>query len=68
MLQKAGERLFGEDRVFGAHGRAHNPFARPTENITEQGRLMRQDPELARTFIRAANREQDYPRLFGNEF
>jgi len=68
MLQKAGERFCGEDRVFGANGRAHNPFSSPTENITEQGRLLRSDPELARTYIRAANREQDFPRLFGNEF
>lgn len=68
MLQKAGERLFSEDRVFGAGAAASNPFATGTENITEQGRLLRGDPELARTFIRAANRERDFPRLFGNEF
>ncbi len=68
MLQKAGERLFSEDKVFGANAAASNPFARDAENITEQGRLLRNDPELARTFIRGANREHDFPRLFGNEF
>ena len=68
MLQKAGERLYSEDQVFGAQGRASNPFSKPTENITEQGRLLRSDPELARTFIRAANREHEFPRLFGSEF
>lgn len=68
MLQKAGERLFSEDQVFSAGAARSNPFARDAENITEQGRLLRGDPELARTFIRAANREQDFPRLFGNEF
>lgn len=68
MLQKAGERLFSEDRVFGAEAAGSNPFARDRENITEQGRLLRSDPELARTYIRAANREQDFPRLFGAEF
>ena len=68
MLQKAGERLFSEDQVFGANAAASNPFAREAENITEQGRLLRNDPELARTFIRGVNREHDYPRLFGNDF
>lgn len=68
MLQKAGERLFSEDQVFGANAGANNPFSREAENITEQGRLLRNDPELARTFIRGANREHDFPRLFGNEF
>ncbi len=68
MLQKAGERLFSEDQVFGANAAASNPFTRSTENVTEQGRLLRNDPELARTFIRGANREHDFPRLFGNEF
>jgi hypothetical protein len=68
MLQKAGERLFSEDQVFSANAAANNPFAKAAENITEQGRLLRSDPELARTFIRAANREHEYPRLFGNEF
>ena len=68
MLQKAGERLFSEDQVYGANASESNPFARGAENITEQGRLLRNDPELARTFIRGANRENDFPRLFGNEF
>lgn len=68
MLKKAGERLFAEDQVFSANARTTNPFTREAENITEQGRLLRNDPELARTFIRAANREHDYPRLFGAEF
>lgn len=68
MLHKAGERLFSEDRVFGADAGRSNPFDRTSENITEQGRLLRGDPDLARTYIRAANREQDFPRLFGNEF
>ena len=68
MLQKAGERLYSEDQVFGANARTANPFAREGENVTEQGRLLRSDPELARNFIRAANREAEFPRLFGNEF
>ena len=68
MLQKAGERLFSEDQVFAANARTTNPFARDGENVTEQGRLLRSDPELARNFIRAANREAEFPRLFGNEF
>jgi len=68
MLQQAGERLFAEDQVFAGTAAARNPFAGDGENITEQGQVLRQDPELARSMIRAANREAEFPRLFGGEF
>ena len=37
-----------------------NPFNDATMNLTEQGRLVRENPNLARDFIKAAGKEKDF--------
>jgi hypothetical protein len=59
---KVGEALYAEDALHGGPGSLRNPFSGGQENLTEQGRLIRSDPETARALIRAAGKN---PRLYG---
>lgn len=54
MLAKVGEQLFAEDTAFGGPQGGSNPFSKATENLTEQGRIIRDDPERAKVLIRQA--------------
>jgi hypothetical protein len=60
-LAKVGEGLYAEDRNHGGPGNLteKNPWKEGQENLTEQGRLVRSDPELAKTLIRAAGKDPD---------
>lgn len=60
-MAKVGRELFSEDNVFSAQARNSNPFAKETENVTEQGRILRDDPELAKSLISSSGREKDFP-------
>lgn len=62
-MAKVGQELYAEDNIFSAQARERNPFASDTENVTEQGRMLRNDPELAKDLIRAAGREKDFPTV-----
>lgn len=54
-LAKVGKELFSEDSfATGDGGVLSNPFAKDTLNLTEQGKLVRSDPNKARALIRAA--------------
>lgn len=67
-LARIGRELFAETTsgLQGAGGALKNPFeSGENENMTEQGKLYRQDPDKARALIRAANRERDFPEIMG---
>ncbi len=54
-LARVGKELFTEDTfATGDGGVLSNPFAKDTFNLTEQGNLVRSDPNKARALIRAA--------------
>lgn len=54
-LARVGKELFSEDSfATGDGGVLSNPFAKETLNLTEQGQLVRSDPNKARALIRAA--------------
>lgn len=54
-LARVGKELFSEDSfATGDGGVLSNPFAKDTINLTEQGKLVRSDPNKARALIRAA--------------
>jgi hypothetical protein len=63
-LAKAGSALFAEDQTYGSRPQGENPFdpkvARTPQAMTRQGELIRNDPELATTLIRAAGVEKDW--------
>lgn len=59
-LAKAGSGLFAEDNLFGNQTQNDNPFDPKKPNLTRQGELIKSDPELARTLIRAAGVESDW--------
>jgi hypothetical protein len=63
-LAKAGASLYAEDKVFGSRPQGENPFdpklARSPEAMTRQGQLIKEDPELAATLIKAAGVEKDW--------
>jgi hypothetical protein len=56
-LSKTGEALYAEDTAFGGPRGMVNPFSDASENLTEQGRIIRNDPDLARAQIRAAGKD-----------
>lgn len=54
-LARVGKELFSEDSFATGDGAVlSNPFAKDTLNLTEQGKLVRDDPNKARALIRAA--------------
>lgn len=55
-LATIGEGLFAEDSVHGqpGHNSQNNPWETGKENLTEQGRIQRENPELAKSLITAA--------------
>lgn len=54
-LARVGKELFAEDSfATGDGGVLSNPFAKDSLNVTEQGKLVRSDPNKARAMIRAA--------------
>lgn len=67
-LARIGRELFAEMSgagLQGANGTLQNPFDKAVDNLTEQGKLYRQDPDKARALIRSAGREGDFPELMG---
>lgn len=62
-LAKVGKELYGEDSVAtNANGVLKNPFSDDHFNLTEQGRLSREDPKKAAALARAAGKN---PAEFG---
>ena len=54
-LAKVGKELYAEDKMLGgANGTVNNPWSQGKENLTEQGRIFRSDPKLAKSLIQAA--------------
>jgi hypothetical protein len=54
-LAKVGQSLYAEDNLWsGGDTNRINPFSDKTKNETEQGNLIRRDPELAKALIRQA--------------
>jgi hypothetical protein len=54
-LAKVGESLYAEDTMFGGpSGIGPNPFSDKSENLAEQGKIIRNDPERAKVLIRQA--------------
>src|SRR5690606_30145235 len=60
-LSRIGADLYAEDKLHGGPAAQRNPFSEKHFNLTEQGKLIRSDPELARAFIRSAGlNEKEY--------
>lgn len=60
---KVGKELYGEDTMAtNASGVLRNPFSDEHENLTEQGKLLRDDPKKAAALMRAAGKD---PRTLG---
>jgi len=60
-LAKVGEGLYREDGLGGAPGHLteSNPWKDGQENLSEQGRIQRENPELARSLIISAGKDPD---------
>jgi hypothetical protein len=61
-LATVGEGLFREDSVHGGgpgHLTESNPWKDGQENLSEQGRIERENPDLARSLIIAAGKDPD---------
>lgn len=58
-LATVGAGLFREDASRGAPGHltANNPWKDGQENLTEQGRILKQNPDLAKSLILAAGKD-----------
>lgn len=55
---KVGKELYAEDTMMtGANGALSNPWNAGKENITDQGRILRSDPKLAKSLIQAAGQK-----------
>lgn len=54
MLAKIGGELYAEDALYGGINTTVNPFDAKNENLTQQGQVIRSDPERARALIRQA--------------
>ncbi len=61
-LARAGEALFAEDTLTGSGNESANPWHEDNEHLGLQGQYLRQDPERARSMIRAAGLK---PSSFG---
>jgi len=69
-LATVGEGLFREGTLQGGspgHFTTTNPWKDGQENLTEQGRIARENPELARSLIKSAGKDPD-KALFKNRF
>jgi len=44
-----------------------NPFSKESLNLADQGAIFKADPERAKSLIRAAGRERDYPSIMAAE-
>jgi len=69
-LATVGEGLFKEASTHGGspgHFTTTNPWKEGQENLTEQGRIQRENPELARSLIKAAGLDPE-KALFKNRF
>ena len=57
-LAEAGEKLYAEDALYGGNSSGGpNPFKDGGENLTQQGQIIRSDPDHARTLIRLAGKD-----------
>jgi hypothetical protein len=54
LLAKLGESNYAEDSLWAGESTRINPFAKANENLTEQGKIIRSDPDHARVLIRQA--------------
>ena len=69
-LATVGEGLYQEDRLRGGgpgHFTQSNPWKDGQENLSEQGRIVRENPDLARSLIQAAGKDPE-KALFKNRF
>lgn len=70
-LATVGEGLYREDRMRGGGGpgslTTSNPWKDGQENLSEQGRIARDNPDLARSLIVAAGKDPE-KALFKNRF
>ncbi len=56
-LAKVGKEMYGEDSTAtSANGTLNNPFSDENFNLTQQGKLIRDDPMKAKSLIRAAGK------------
>lgn len=61
-LSRVGKELYSEDKVYSGIASTQNPWKTETENLTQQGKIIQEDPEMARQLILAANLD---PKKFG---
>jgi hypothetical protein len=56
-LAKVGAAMYSEDNLHGGPESLENPWKEGKENLTEQAAILRRDPNLAETLIRAAGKD-----------
>lgn len=54
---KVGQTMYSEDNLHGGPESLENPWKEGKENLTEQAAILRRDPTLAETLIRAAGKD-----------
>jgi hypothetical protein len=59
-LVKLGSAHYAEDSVFGDQSTSENPFDPKKPNLTKQAEVLKKNPELAKTLIRAAGAESEW--------
>lgn len=60
---KIGQAMFAEDSMYGSLATATNPFAKDSENMTLAGRMVKENPQMARQLIMQSGRAQDFAYL-----
>lgn len=63
-LSKVGANLFAEDTLYGGITSDKNPFSKEHLNLSEQGRILKSNPQHAQTLIQLAGLD---PKQFGLE-
>lgn len=63
-MASVGAKIYAEDGLYGAPSSTENPFDTKKPNLTAQGKILKENPELARTLIQAAGVEKDWAWMF----
>lgn len=63
-MAKVGNGMFAEDTLYGSTDKGVNPFDPKTENLVQQGRMIKENRDQAKLMIEAAGRRKEFPSLF----
>lgn len=62
-MAKIGLAMFAEDSLYGEPAATANPFAKDTENLQMQSRILKENPQKAKALIAASGRAEDFSYL-----